>query len=82
MNIVFSQRFFLWTVEVEAPKSFMHNAFFSNSTYTFFPQVEILLHIVSDYSDEDRFNQRAGIFLLNQLACQVQIGLQLVRSLL
>jgi len=33
--------------------------------------VEILLHIVSDYSDEDRFNQRAGIFLLNQLACQV-----------
>ena len=35
-------------------------------------QVEILLHIVSDYSDEDRFNQRAGIFLLNQLACQVK----------
>ena len=33
--------------------------------------VEILLHIVSDYSDEDRFNQRAGIFLLNSLACQV-----------
>ena len=42
---------------------------------TSFPQVEILLHIVSDYSDEDRFNQRAGIFLLNQLACQVQTGL-------
>ena len=35
--------------------------------------VEILLHIVSDYSDEDRFNQRAGIFLLNSLACQVSV---------
>ena len=34
-------------------------------------QVKILLHIVSENSSEDSFNQRAGIFLLNSLACQV-----------
>ena len=30
-----------------------------------------MLHIVSENSSEDSFNQRAGIFLLNSLACQV-----------
>ena len=33
--------------------------------------MKILLHIVSENSSEDSFNQRAGIFLLNSLACQV-----------
>ena len=35
-------------------------------------QVKILLHIVSEHtSEENNFIQRAGIFLLNSLACQV-----------
>ena len=34
--------------------------------------VRILLHIVSEHtSEENNFIQRAGIFLLNSLACQV-----------
>ena len=33
--------------------------------------MKILLHIVSENSSDDSFNQRAGIFLLNSLACQV-----------
>merc|ERR1711963_965361 len=34
--------------------------------------VKILLHIVSEHtSEENNFIQRAGIFLLNSLACQV-----------
>ena len=34
--------------------------------------MKILLHIVSEHtSEENNFIQRAGIFLLNSLACQV-----------
>lgn len=34
--------------------------------------MRILLHIVSEHtSEENNFIQRAGIFLLNSLACQV-----------
>lgn len=45
--------------------------------------VRILLHIVSEHTSEDNnFIQRAGIFLLNSLACQVDgVQKQLVGSL-
>ncbi len=33
--------------------------------------VQILLHCVYEHTDENNFIQRAGIFLLNSLACQV-----------
>ena len=42
------------------------------SSLLFYLQVKILLHIVSEHtSEENNFIQRAGIFLLNSLACQV-----------
>ena len=37
--------------------------------------VKILLYIVSEHTAEDSFIQRAGIYLLNSIACQVTINL-------
>ena len=43
-----------------------------SNTFFYISQVKILLHIVSEHtSEENNFIQRAGIFLLNSLACQV-----------
>ena len=40
--------------------------------------VTILLHIVSETSSDDSFNQLAGIYLLNNLACQVDSELKVL----
>ena len=43
-----------------------------SNTFFYISQVKILLHIVSEHTNEENnFIQRAGIFLLNSLACQV-----------
>ena len=49
------------------------NHFLYQQIFDYERLVQILLFIVTEHKGTDNFVQRAGIFLLNSLACQVMI---------